>query len=115
MSLPSHLIPGRTLARRSPPSLSPNAPHPAIRALVVDDSAFVRKVVREILSHSPGIEVVGVARDGEEALQMCEELQPDVVTCDLMMPRLDGVTFVRRQMAIRPLPILILSASPQDG
>lgn len=100
-------------------SLSPTRPHrvvPAvIRTLVVDDSAFVRKVVREMLAPCPSIEVVGVARDGEEALQMCEELQPDLVTCDLMMPRLDGVGFVREQMARRPLPILILSASPQDG
>lgn len=86
-----------------------------IRTLVVDDSAFVRKIVREMLVRSPFIEVVGTARDGEEALQMVEELQPDVVTCDLMMPRLDGVGFVRRQMARRPLPILILTAAGQDA
>lgn len=86
-----------------------------IRTVVVDDSAFVRKVVREMLSRSPSIEVVGAARDGEEGLAMVEELRPDVVTCDLMMPRLDGVDFVRQQMARRPVPILILSASPQDG
>lgn len=86
-----------------------------IRALIVDDSAFVRKIVREILSSSPEMEVVGVARDGEEALELVEQLHPDVVTCDLTMPRLDGVGFVRKQMARRPLPILILTASPQDG
>ncbi len=86
-----------------------------IRTLIVDDSAFVRKVVREMLSRSPYIDVVGAARDGEDALRMVEELRPDVVTCDLMMPRLDGEAFVRLQMARRPLPILILSASPQDA
>jgi two-component system, chemotaxis family, protein-glutamate methylesterase/glutaminase len=86
-----------------------------IRVIIVDDSAFVRKVVREMLSSSPYIEVVGVARDGEEALHMAEELKPDVVTCDLMMPRLDGLGFVRKQMARHPLPILILTASPHDG
>src|SRR5687767_2355550 len=86
-----------------------------IRALVVDDSAFVRKTVREMLSRSPYIEVVGAARDGEEALQMVEELRPDVVTCDLIMPNLDGVGFVRKQMARRPVPILILTAAPQDA
>jgi len=86
-----------------------------IRTLVVDDSAFVRKIVREILSGSPLIEVVGVARDGEEALEMAEQLQPDVVTCDLIMPRLDGVGFVRKQMARRAIPILILTSSPHDG
>jgi two-component system chemotaxis response regulator CheB len=86
-----------------------------IRAIVVDDSAFVRKVVREMLSRSPYIEVVGAARDGQEALAMVESLKPDVVTCDLMMPGLDGIGFVRQQMAMRPIPILILTSSPHDG
>ncbi len=90
-------------------------PGPLIRVLVVDDSAFVRKVVREMLSHNPYLDVVGVARDGEEALELVAELKPDVVTCDLAMPGIDGVEFVRRQMALRPLPILVLTASPQDG
>ncbi|HLP24672.1 MAG TPA: response regulator, partial [Acidobacteriota bacterium] len=86
-----------------------------VRVLVVDDSAFVRKVVREMLSRSAFIEVVGAARDGEEALRLADELKPDVVTCDLMMPQLDGVGFVREQMARQPLPILILTATPQDA
>jgi two-component system chemotaxis response regulator CheB len=86
-----------------------------IRTLIVDDSAFVRKVVREILSRSPFIEVVGMARDGEEALALVEELNPDVVTCDLQMPRMGGVEFVRIQMRKRPVPILVLTASPEDG
>jgi two-component system, chemotaxis family, protein-glutamate methylesterase/glutaminase len=86
-----------------------------IRTLIVDDSAFVRKVVREMLSRSPFIDVVGTARDGDEALEMVEQLKPDVVTCDLQMPRLDGVMFVREQMSRRPLPILILTASAEDG
>ena len=86
-----------------------------IRTVIVDDSAFVRKAVREMLSRSPFIEVVGAARDGEEALEMVEALRPDVVTCDLMMPKLGGVEFVRKQMARRPLPILILTATPQDS
>lgn len=82
-----------------------------IRTLVVDDSAFVRKTVREMLSRNPWIEVVGAARDGAEALEMVEQLNPDVVTCDLSMPRLDGPAFVRQQMARRPVPILILSVA----
>lgn len=86
-----------------------------IRAVVVDDSAFVRKVVREMLARHPDIEIVGTARDGEEALQRVEELKPDVVTCDLLMPRLDGVGFVREQMRRRPVPILILTSSPEDA
>jgi two-component system chemotaxis response regulator CheB len=86
-----------------------------IRVLVIDDSAFARKVIREMLSRNPYIEVVGTARDGAEALEMVEQLNPDVVTCDLMMPRLDGVGFVREQMRRKPLPILILSVAPQDA
>ncbi|PTX91187.1 chemotaxis response regulator protein-glutamate methylesterase [Opitutus sp. ER46] len=86
-----------------------------IRTVVVDDSAFVRKTVRTMLARHPGIEVVGVARDGEEALELVDRLQPDVVTCDLVMPKLDGLGFVRRQMARKPVPILLLTASALDG
>jgi two-component system, chemotaxis family, protein-glutamate methylesterase/glutaminase len=86
-----------------------------IRTVIIDDSAFVRKVVREMLSRSPHIDVVGSARNGEDALKMVEELEPDVVTCDLIMPELDGVGFVRKQMARKPVPILLLTASPQDA
>jgi two-component system chemotaxis response regulator CheB len=86
-----------------------------IRTVIVDDSAFVRKTVREMLSLSPQIDVVGTARNGEDALQMVAQLQPDVVTCDLNMPELDGVAFVRTQMMRRALPILILTASPLDA
>lgn len=86
-----------------------------IRTLIVDDSAFARKVVREVLSSHAAIEVVGAARDGAEALDMVRSLGPDVVICDLQMPRLDGVEFVRRQMRERPVPILILSSASQDA
>jgi two-component system chemotaxis response regulator CheB len=86
-----------------------------IRTLVVDDSPFVRKVVREMLSRSPFIEVVGMARDGEEALEMTANLKPDVITCDLTMPRVGGVEFVRQQMLRAPVPILLLSASSADA
>src|SRR5215204_5049817 len=86
-----------------------------LRVLVVDDSAYVRKVVREILSRSPFVEVVGTARDGREALELAAQLEPDVVTCDLIMPELDGVGFVREQMARRPLPIIIMSIASETG
>lgn len=86
-----------------------------IRTLIVDDSAFARKMVRAMLSRSPFIEVVGVARDGNEALEMVERLKPDVVTCDLMMPVCDGVSFVRQQMERRPLPIVLLTSTAEDG
>ena len=86
-----------------------------LRVVVVDDSAYVRKVVREILSRSPFIEVVGTARDGREALELVEQLDPDVVTCDLIMPELDGVGFVREQMARRPVPIILMSIASENA
>ena len=86
-----------------------------IRVVVVDDSAYVRKVVSQMLSRSPFIEVVGAARDGEEALELVKELKPDVVTCDLNMPIMDGVAFVRRQMAAQPVPIVIISIAAESG
>ena len=86
-----------------------------VRVLVVDDSAYVRKMVRQVLSRSPFIDVVGVARDGAEALDMTDELRPDVVTCDISMPVMDGVAFVRAQMARRPLPIVIISVASGNG
>jgi two-component system chemotaxis response regulator CheB len=86
-----------------------------LRVLVVDDSAYVRKVIKQMLSRSPFIEVVGAARDGKEALDMVEQLQPNVVTCDLIMPVMDGVGFVREQMARRPIPIVIVSIANEGS
>lgn len=86
-----------------------------IRVLVVDDSAYVRKVVSQMLSRSPFLDVVGTARDGAEALELVEELKPDVVTCDLNMPVLDGPGFVRAQMERRPIPIVIISIAAEAG
>ena len=86
-----------------------------LRVLVVDDSAYVRKVISEILSRSPFLDVVGTARDGEDALERVAELTPDVVTCDLIMPKLDGVGFVRAQMARQPVPIVIVTVANEAG
>jgi two-component system chemotaxis response regulator CheB len=86
-----------------------------LRVLVVDDSAYIRKVVKEMLARESAIEVVGTARDGEDALEMVERLQPDVVTCDLIMPGVGGVEFIRRQMAARPLPIVIVSIAAESS
>jgi two-component system chemotaxis response regulator CheB len=83
--------------------------------LVVDDSAYVRKVVREMLAHSPLIEIAGVARDGAEALQVLETMRPDVVISDLMMPELDGVGFVREQMLRDPIPIVVMSSADENS
>jgi two-component system chemotaxis response regulator CheB len=86
-----------------------------IRVLIVDDSAYVRKVIRQMLSRSPFIEVVGAARDGQEALELVENLRPDIVVSDLIMPRMDGITFVREQMTRKPLPIVIVSIANEGG
>jgi two-component system, chemotaxis family, protein-glutamate methylesterase/glutaminase len=86
-----------------------------VRVVVVDDSAYVRKVVKQMLLRSPFIEVVGTARDGADALEIVAELKPDVVTCDLNMPTMDGLSFVREQMARRPVPIIIISIASQSG
>ena len=86
-----------------------------LRVLVVDDSAYVRKVVREMLSRSPFLEVVGAARNGVEGLELARQLEPHVVTCDLIMPELDGVGFVREQMRRKPLPIIIMSIANENA
>ena len=86
-----------------------------VRVVVVDDSAYVRKVMAQILGRSPFVEVVGTARDGREALELVEELRPDVVTCDLNMPVMDGVAFVREQMARRPVPIVVVSIAAESS
>ncbi len=90
-------------------------PDRVVRVLVVDDSAYVRKVVTQMLSRSPFIEVIGVAHDGEEALEMAASLQPDVITLDLIMPRMDGVAFLKEQMARQPLPVVVVSIAGEGG
>jgi two-component system chemotaxis response regulator CheB len=77
--------------------------------LVIDDSAFSRQAITRMLETSPLVEVVGVARDGEEALRKAFELQPDLITLDLEMPKMDGFTFLRLVMNKRPTPVLVIS------
>src|SRR4029077_7214846 len=86
-----------------------------VRVLIVDDSAYARKVVRQMLSRSPFVEVIGAARDGEEALNLVEQLRPDVVTLDLNMPHASGLEFLRRQMTRRPLPVIVVSVASESG
>lgn len=86
-----------------------------IRVLLVDDSAFVRKFLRQMLSKSPFIEVVAAARNGAEALEFVEQYKPDVVTLDLNMPGADGLTFLKNQMARRPVPAIVVSMAAKDG
>ncbi|MEP7065610.1 MAG: chemotaxis-specific protein-glutamate methyltransferase CheB [Gemmatimonadota bacterium] len=86
-----------------------------IRVLVVDDSAFVRKVVTRMLGRSSNIEVVATARDGHEALELTERYRPDVITLDLAMPRMNGVEFLRQQNLRRRVPVVICSIAHESG
>jgi two-component system, chemotaxis family, protein-glutamate methylesterase/glutaminase len=84
-----------------------------LRVLVVDDSAFNRRSIVEILSTSPDIEVVGRAADGEEALRLMGTLDPHVITLDLEMPKMDGFTFLRILMSRTPVPVIVISSYSQ--
>lgn len=86
-----------------------------IRVLVVDDSSFMRKVISDILGTDPRMEVVGTARDGEDALRKIEELSPDVITLDVEMPKKDGLATLEEIMKRRPLPVIMVSSLTQEG
>ncbi|MCA0375943.1 MAG: chemotaxis-specific protein-glutamate methyltransferase CheB [Gemmatimonadetes bacterium] len=85
------------------------------RVLVVDDSAFMRRLIRDLVEASGEFEVVGTAKDGAEALALVSALAPDVVTLDIDMPGMDGLTVLRRIMATAPRPVVMLSAGGSDG
>jgi two-component system, chemotaxis family, protein-glutamate methylesterase/glutaminase len=84
-----------------------------IRVLVVDDSAIVRKLLTEALSSEPDIEVVGSAPDPFVAREKILTLKPDVITLDIEMPRMDGLSFLRRLMRYHPIPVIIISSVSQ--
>jgi len=86
-----------------------------LKVLVVDDSAFFRRRIVEILNADIGIEVVGTAGNGQEAVDLARRLDPDVVTMDIEMPVMDGITAVRRIMSESPRPILMFSTLTTDG
>lgn len=84
------------------------------KILIVDDSATQRQVLREMLAHDPDFLVVGEAADGLEALDMCHRLQPDLVTMDIQMPRMNGYEAIRRIMSETPRPVVVLTSSFSD-
>ncbi|KFZ36881.1 chemotaxis protein CheY [Shewanella mangrovi] len=86
-----------------------------IKVLVVDDSSFFRRRVSEIVSQDPDLEVVGMAANGAEAVKMVAELQPQVITMDIEMPVMDGITAVKRIMESHPTPILMFSSLTHEG
>lgn len=86
-----------------------------IRVLVVDDSAFMRKLITEIINAQPDLEVAGYARNGEDALKKLQRLQVDVVTLDVEMPVMDGLETLKRIMSEKPLPVVMLSSRTRKG
>jgi two-component system, chemotaxis family, protein-glutamate methylesterase/glutaminase len=86
-----------------------------IRVLIVDDSAVVRQTITAILQSDPEIEVMGVASDPYVAAKKIMNEVPDVITLDVEMPRMDGLTFLRKIMAQHPMPVIIISSLTARG
>lgn len=86
-----------------------------IKVLVVDDSALVRQLMTQLLEEDPGIEVVGAAADPYIARDKIKQLNPDVLTLDVEMPRMDGLTFLRNLMRLRPMPVVMVSTLTERG
>ncbi|GBC93926.1 Chemotaxis response regulator protein-glutamate methylesterase [bacterium HR15] len=86
-----------------------------IRVLVVDDSLFMRRMISELLTRDPDIEVVGAARDGQEGLELARQLKPDVITLDVEMPLMDGITMLERLMQEQPTPVVMVSSLTREG
>lgn len=87
----------------------------AIKVLVIDDSAVMRKLLGELINSAPDIEVVGSAPDALVAREMIKTLNPDVLTLDVQMPKMDGIEFLERLMRLRPMPVVMVSAFTQAG
>ncbi|MFC4308292.1 chemotaxis response regulator protein-glutamate methylesterase [Steroidobacter flavus] len=87
----------------------------AIKLLIVDDSALVRKLLSEMLSKDGDIEIVGTATDPYAAREKIKQLNPDVITLDVEMPRMDGVTFLENLMRLRPMPVVMVSSLTAQG
>src|SRR5690349_3619737 len=92
-----------------------STPPRKIRVLIVDDSALVRKLLTEILDSAPDIDVVGAAPDAYSAREKIKALNPDVLTLDVEMPRMDGITFLRNLMRLRPMPVVMVSSLTDAG
>jgi two-component system chemotaxis response regulator CheB len=86
-----------------------------IKVLIIDDSAVVRQTLTEILSSDPQIEVVGSAADPYIAVERLKEIVPDVITLDVEMPRMDGITFLRKLMSQHPIPVVMCSTLTEEG
>src|SRR3569832_1525574 len=86
-----------------------------LKVLIVDDSALVRRILTELLSADPEMEEVGAASDAYMARDKIKALNPDVITLDVEMPKMDGVTFLRNLMRLRPMPVVMVSSLTARG
>ena len=86
-----------------------------IKVLIVDDSIFMRKALESLLSHEPDIEIVGLAKNGKEAVEMAEQFHPDVITMDIEMPTMDGITALEIIMKNNPTPVIMVSSLTKEG
>jgi len=86
-----------------------------IKVLVVDDSALVRSILSDVLARDPAIEVVGTAGDAHIAREKIKKLNPDVLTLDVEMPKMDGLTFLHNLMRLRPMPVVMVSSMTERG
>lgn len=86
-----------------------------LTVLVVDDSVLMRKLLTDILSGDPALEVIGAAEDAYQARDMIKQLNPDVLTLDIEMPRMDGIQFLRNLMRLRPMPVVMISTHTTAG
>jgi two-component system chemotaxis response regulator CheB len=92
-----------------------NTPSNKIRVVVVDDSAFMRKVLETIITSDPQFQVIGQAKDGREAVALAESLKPDVITMDINMPHMDGLQATAEIMTTNPRPIVVVSSESRAG
>src|SRR5262250_2801419 len=86
-----------------------------VRVLIVDDAALVRRMLTDMLHTDPMIEVVGTASDPYIAREKIKRFHPDVLTLDVEMPRMDGLTFLRHLMRLRPMPVVMVSSLTEQG
>ena len=86
-----------------------------IKVLIVDDSELIRQVLREILTAAPDFDVVGAAADPYEARELIKQLNPDVLTLDIEMPKMDGISFLKNLMRLRPMPVVMISTLTEAG
>ena len=93
----------------------PNVSGRRLKVLIVDDSALVRRILTELLSADSELEVVGAATDAYMAREKIKQLNPDVITLDVEMPKMDGVTFLRNLMRLRPMPVVMVSSLTEHG